>query len=122
VSERKRARDPEEARDEVGFHFGVLTIVMPPMALLAGAIGISVQLVTPVEAVISAGLVGLWFVLLWNDHPLGDLVAKVIVDGTGVVVGWLAPVPVFGTVALALGMTIVLWLPILVLAIVAWLL
>ena len=114
--------DPDEARDSVGDAFGMFTIVMPPMALFAGAIGVSLQLVTPLEAVISAGLIGLWFVLLWNDHPLAGPVYKVIVGGTGVVVGWLAPIPVFGLVAVAFGMTIVLWLPILLLAIVAWLL
>jgi hypothetical protein len=122
VSERKRAMDPEEARDSVGFNFGMLMIIMPAMALFAGAVGVSVQLVTPLEAVISAALVGLWFVLLINEHPLSKPVYQVIVEGTGVIVAWLAPAPVLGPVALAFGMTIVLWLPILLLAIVAWLL
>jgi hypothetical protein len=114
--------DPEEARDSVGFNFGMLMIIMPAMALFAGAVGVSVQLVTPLEAVISAALVGLWFVLLINEHPLSKPVYQVIVEGTGVIVAWLAPAPVLGPVALAFGMTIVLWLPILLLAIVAWLL
>ncbi len=122
MSERKRAAGLEETRDEMGFNFGFFAILMPAMAMFAGAVCLVVQLATPHEAVISATLIGLVFVLLVNDHPLGGLVVRVLVDGTAVVVAWLAPVPVVGTVAQVVGNTIVLWFPIVMLAVVAWLL
>jgi hypothetical protein len=108
----------------VGFTVGMLAILLPVSAVLAGAVGVVAQLVTPVEAAISAGLVVLAFVLLAKDKPgsLGELVGTVLVGGPAAVAAWLAPVPVLGTVAVFLGCTIVIWFPIVLLAIVAWLL
>jgi hypothetical protein len=81
-------------------------------------------LVTLLEAVISTGIVVLLFVRLMSDRRwlLGERVVAVIVDGSAVIVAWLAPVPVLGTVTYVLACTIVIWYPIVVLAIVAWLL
>ena len=122
---RKRAAAQAEARDQVGFTVGMLSILMPVSAILAGAVGVVAQLVTPVEATVSAGFVVLVFVLLagfLSFGSLGELLGTVLVRGPAAVAAWLAPVPVLGGVALFLGCTIVIWFPIVVLAIVAWML
>jgi hypothetical protein len=124
MGERKRAAAQDQVREQIGFNFGFFAILMPVSAMFAGAVGVTARLVTPLEAVISAGLVVLVFVLLGDDQrwPVVRVVARALVDGTAIVVGRLAPIPVVGTVAYLLGSTIVVWCPTLVLVIVAWLL
>ncbi len=125
MSKRERAEVQEEAREQIGFCFGVLAFLAPVSALLAGAVGVFVGSVTPLEAVISTGIVVLAFVLLvLNDRRWrpGERVVTAIVDRSAAVVARLEPVPVVGIVAYILASSIVLWYPIVLLAIVAWLL
>ena len=125
MSERKRAAVQKEAREQIGFCFGALAILEPVSAMIAGAVGVIAGLVTLPEAVISTAIVVLAFVLLaFYDQrwPLVGRVVAAIVDGSAVVVARLAPIPVFGTVAYVLACSIVIWYPVVVLAIVAWLL
>lgn len=118
------AAQAEAAREQVAFNFGMFFILMPISAMVAGAIGIITQLVTPLEAAFSAGLVVLVFLPIWFDlrrDGLGERVGTALVGGIAAVAAWLAPVPVLGTVALFLACTFILWGPIVVLAVVAWL-
>jgi hypothetical protein len=117
----KLARD--EARDGVGFTFGFFAFpVMPVSAVTAAVLAMATGWATPLEAAVATALTLLFVVLL----VLGDyrnrfraLLGKVVVRSTSEVVAWLAPVPVVGPLALGIGMTLVLWFPIVVLAAVA---
>lgn len=122
TSKRKRAAVREEAHELIGFCFGALSILGPASAILAGVLGVIAGLVTPLEAAIATGIVVLLSFLLMFDRrwPLVERVAAAIVDGSAVVVARLAPIPVLGRVAYVLACTIVVWYPIVLLAIVAW--
>jgi len=112
----KAARD--SAREDIPFALGFFAIpVMPVLAVAAGILGVGTGLTSPLEGVFATALTLLVLVLLFVD-----LVYKVVIGWTTDAVAWLTPVPVVGALAYAIAMTLVLWLPIVVFAVVATLL
>jgi hypothetical protein len=117
----------ESAREDIAFAFGFLAFpVIPVSSVAAVLLGIATGWVAPLEAAIATGLLLLVSVLLFVGGSYGDrflaLLFRVVVGGTTDVAAWLAPVPVLGRLAWLVGMTLVLWFPVAVLAVVAVLL
>jgi hypothetical protein len=105
--------------EDVGFLFGMLVQVMPLSAMLIGIVGTLTGIVTPVEAVVSAAVTGLLVVLAIRGNRVVDGALGALVEGMARVVVAAAPVPVVGKVAEVLGKTMVLWIPAVLLALVA---
>ncbi len=111
-----------KAREEVAFTFGFFAFMPPVVAVAAGAVGIGTGLVTPRAALITVALMALLLATMLNDSwRISQLPYRAIVYGTAEVVVLLARVPGAGPVAEFLGITLVLWLPIVTLAVVAML-
>jgi hypothetical protein len=119
-----------EAREVSRFTFGFFAFaVMPVSAVAAAVLGMAIGWATPLEAAVAIGLTLLFVgLLVVGDnrnsfagllHKVGGLLYKVVVGSTSEVVAWLAPVPVVGMLAPGIGMSLVLWFPIVLLAAVA---
>jgi hypothetical protein len=126
TAQRNARRD--EALEEVGFAFGMFFLAMPVSAAITAGVGVVLGIVSLLEATVAfvLTLVVVKSVIdtdrtIRRDRGsrLGGFLAALLVQGTAEVVAWLAPVPLLGRVATLIGMTLVLWFPIAVLAIVA---
>lgn len=104
---------------DVGFLFGMFLQVMPASAMLIGIVGAMTGIVTPVEAVVSVALTGLLVALAIRGNRVVDGALGAVVEGMARFVVAVAPVPVVGKVAEFLGKTMVLWIPVVLLAFVA---
>ena len=123
MGERQRREAREKASGDVAFMFGFWYFVLPAVAIVAGAVGIGTGLVKARVAFITVALMFLLVAAMLNERwRISKIVYRAIMSGTTEVVVWLARVPVVGAVAEPLGNTVVLWLPVVVLAVVAVLL
>jgi hypothetical protein len=113
-SQRQPAR--EEVRHDVAFNIGFFAIMLPIVAVGAGALGVVAGLATALEALITVALMVLLWVSMNDNWRIGTLLHRAIVTGTAEVVVRLGPVPVAGAIAQFLGYTVVLWLPVVTLA------
>jgi hypothetical protein len=119
-AERDAARDA--AGEDVSLAFGSLLVLMPVSAILSSAIGAASGFVTPLEALVSVALTALFVVLLLEGdrgNRVGRWVGSVLVGGIIGVVRVLTPLPILGSVVRFLGITLALWLPVAILAVVA---
>lgn len=109
-----------KAREEVAFTFGFFAFMPPVVAVVAGAVGIGTGLVTPRAALITVALMALLLVTMLNDSwRISQLPYRTIVYGTAEIVVQIARVPAAEPIAEFLGITLVLWLPIVTLALVS---
>jgi hypothetical protein len=119
MREKQRHEARMKAREEVAFTFGFFAFMPPVVAVVAGAVGIATGLVTPRAALITVALMSVLLVTMLNDSwRISQLAYRAIVYGTAEVVVQLARVPAARPVAEFLGITVVLWLPIVTLAVV----
>jgi hypothetical protein len=120
-AERRRA-ERAEIGDDIRFATGFFFEVMPFVGLIVGILAAAIGIVSLLEALASIAFTGL---LIGLGHPrlrasgVIDLVFDVVVEPIAKLAVALAAVPVAGRVAEVVGMTIVLWLPVAVLAVVA---
>jgi hypothetical protein len=117
----------DEALEEVGFAFGMFFLVIPVSAAITAVAGVVLGIVSFVEAIIAFALTIIFLKLVIDSdrgsprdrgRRLGGVLYALIVRGTAEVVAQLARVPPLRPVATLIGVSLVLWLPAAVLAIV----
>jgi hypothetical protein len=109
-------------QEAVGFGLGFFATVLPKVAVVVGVVAVVSGLATPIEALIMLALVLLLLATMFTDKSHhGTFAHRAIVYAIAEAMVWLALVPRLGSLAEPLGTFVVLWLPIVVLAVVAWL-
>jgi hypothetical protein len=107
--------------DEISFLFGFFFAAMPVSAIVIGFACVLTGIVTPFEALVAVAVTSGWvgLAVFGNRGALvaGWLIAA-LVGGMTRFVRALTPVPVVGRIAQFVGMTMVLWLPAVILAVV----
>jgi hypothetical protein len=103
--------------------FGMFFQVMPVSAIVVGIIAAATGLVTLVEALVALAVMVLLVVaILSESNPAARVITRVVfgalVGGMWRFVVAVAPVPVVGRAAEFVGMTMVLWIPAVILAVV----
>jgi hypothetical protein len=136
ASERRQAKI-DAAGEDVSFLLAWFWWVMPVSALLTALLAAASGLVAPLEAAVFVVITAAAFafvmvaertspvgrsLVVTVANRVGTLLQEGLIGGTGKVVHRLAPIPIVGTLAKALGMTLVFWLPVGILALVASLL
>ena len=122
-AERRNARRAALA-DDFGFTYGFFFVVMPVSAIVIASLGVVAGIVTPLEALLAVGATSLWVALEVYDSrgaQVGRMVGALfdpVVKGMIRFFVALAPYPVVGRIAEFAGMTMVLWLPGVILAVV----
>jgi hypothetical protein len=109
--------------EDMGFVFGMFFQVMPVSAIVVGIIAAATGLVTLVEALVALAVMVLLVVaILSESNPAARVITRVVfgalVGGMWRFVVAVAPVPVVGRAAEFVGMTMVLWIPAVILAVV----
>ena len=123
MREKERREARMKAGDDVAFMFGLFFFMLPIAAAVAGAVGIGIGLVKTRAALITVALMFLLVAVVLNEGwRISRIVFRAIIYGTTELVVWLARVPVAGAIAEPLGNSVVLWLPVVILAVVAVLL
>jgi hypothetical protein len=109
-------------QEAVGFGLGFFVLALPVVAAVVGVVGVVTGLATPLEALIMLALVLLLLATMFTDKSHhGTFAYRGIVYAIAEAMVWLALVPRLGSLAEPLGAFVVFWLPIVVLAVVAWL-
>jgi hypothetical protein len=107
--------------DDIGFAFGFFFVAMPVSAIGIGFACVLTGIVTLFEALVAVAVTSGWVALAVfgkRAAPVAGWFIDAVVGGVTRFVLELTPVPVVGRIAEFIGMTMVLWLPAVILAVV----